>query len=227
MGSQTPEGSCGVRLSQLRSLWAASPSRASCCSLQSSRHFVVATQTRSLAGVAVCSLGPFQGAAVKMPGEGKGLIVLLTCLCLNNAACKNIISIYTACLQTWPNYPISYKFQYLTPLNRELWDAVGRDVLPQGGSPTPVLLLADPPSSWACWKCKAGVCCASLSARRRRMLVQNSLENAPSSLPALGSTGSVPGRELRRVQSMVLFCLWPSRVRTTHLHPPWRIPRPH
>lgn len=30
--------------------------------------------------------------------EGKGLIVLPTCPCLNNAACKNIISIYTALL---------------------------------------------------------------------------------------------------------------------------------
>lgn len=53
--------------------WGASgqpaPSGASCCLLGSSRHFVVAAQTWSLAGVAVCSLGPFQGAAVKMPAE--------------------------------------------------------------------------------------------------------------------------------------------------------------
>lgn len=69
VGSQTPEGGCGVRLSQLRSLWAASPEQGFLLLAVIFRHFVVAAQTRSLAGAAVCSLGPFQGAAVKMPAE--------------------------------------------------------------------------------------------------------------------------------------------------------------
>lgn len=99
VGSQTPEGSCGVRLSQLGSLWAASPERgfllpagifqALCCGCT---NLELGRSCRLLSGAFPrCS-------SENASREGKGLIVLPTCPCLNNAACKNILSIYTALL---------------------------------------------------------------------------------------------------------------------------------
>lgn len=43
------------------------------------------------------------------------------------------------------------------------------------------------------------VLCLCVSKKEKDVGVKPTLENAPSSLPALGSTGSVLGRELRRV----------------------------
>lgn len=43
------------------------------------------------------------------------------------------------------------------------------------------------------------VLCLSVSKKEKDVGAKATLENAPSSLQALGSTGFVPGRELRRV----------------------------
>lgn len=204
VGSQTPEGSYGVGLSQLRSLWAASPEQgflllaaifqALCCGCT---NLEFGRSCRLLSGAFPrCS-------SENASREGKGLIVLLTCPCLNNAACKNIISIYTALLPACRPGPV---IPYLTPLNRELWDAVGRDVLPQGGPPHQHccwqihLSPGQAGRSVLCWKCKArlmskaGVCCAPLSARR--MLVQN----PPTQLsPSTGEHRLCPGQGAEEV----------------------------
>lgn len=112
VGSQTPEGSYGVGLSQLRSLWAASPEQgflllaaifqALCCGCT---NLEFGRSCRLLSGAFPrCS-------SENASREGKGLIVLLTCPCLNNAACKNIISIYTALLPACRPGPV---IPYLT-----------------------------------------------------------------------------------------------------------------
>lgn len=61
----------------------------------------------TLAGATVYSLGSFQGAAEKMPAEReRGSLCSRPARAWNNAARKNILSIYTACpprMQAWTN----------------------------------------------------------------------------------------------------------------------------
>lgn len=88
-----PRGGCGVRPSP-----AASPQPAPAPCRAAWRCFVVAAKPHGLAAGTVYSLGPFQGAAEKMPtDEEKGSLCSQPARAWNNAARKNILSIYTAC----------------------------------------------------------------------------------------------------------------------------------
>lgn len=87
------EGGCSVRPSP-----AASPQPAPAPRCAVWRCFVVAAKPHGLAAGTVYSLGPFQGAAEKMPtDEEKGSLCSQPARAWNNAARKNILSIYTAC----------------------------------------------------------------------------------------------------------------------------------
>lgn len=88
-----PRGGCGVRPSP-----ATSPQPAPAPCRAAWRCFVVAAKPHGLAAGTVYSLGPFQGAAEKMPtDEEKGSLCSQPARAWNNAARKNILSIYTAC----------------------------------------------------------------------------------------------------------------------------------